>query len=171
MQQLRRRFRKRELGIAALGILGLEDEIDLALLDVLIAIWAPSNEFGDDAGTETMVSTIATRLHIDPSRASRLVSELIGKGLARRAVSQKDARRTIVQLTDRGQAIVDAVRRFKFLVMGKFFSGWTTEELETFVPLFERFVAWTDDAPNIEPERLADEIAEISARLERKCAS
>lgn len=171
LQQWRRRANKRELGTAALQAFGLDHEIDLAQLDVLIAIWAPSREFGPEGGQETMVSTIAGRLCIDPSRASRLVSDLIGKGLARRAVSQQDARRTIVELTARGQAIVGAVRRFKFLVMGEFLSDWTQDELEAFVPLLERFVAWTDEAQQVGLERFGDEIAEISRELSQKSAS
>lgn len=170
LQAWRRRVNKRELGTAALRAFDLDREIDLAQLDVLIAIWAPSNEFGVDREAETMVATVAARLRIDPSRASRLVSELIGKGLARRAVSQEDARRTIVELTDRGKAIVGAVRRFKFLVMGEFLSDWTEEERRTFVPLLERFVAWSDEAHGVGPERFADEIAEIAAQLNRRCA-
>jgi DNA-binding MarR family transcriptional regulator len=156
---------KRELGIAALKALGLEAEIDLAQLDVLMATDAPGKEFGCEEEPETMVSTIATRLRIDPSRASRQVSELIAKGLAHRTVSQMDARRTIVELTDRGAAIVDAVRRFKFLVMGEFLSGWTAEEIETFIPLFNRFAAWTSDAAAVGPDRYPQEIDEIAARL------
>ncbi|MDF0599813.1 winged helix DNA-binding protein [Psychromarinibacter sp. C21-152] len=170
LQAWRRRMNKRELGTAALRAFGLDAEIDLAQLDVLIAIWGPSNEFGPDKEAETMVATVAARLRIDPSRASRLVSELIGKGLARRAVSQEDARRTIVELTERGHAIVAAVRRFKFLVMGEFLSGWTEEERRTFVPLLERFVAWTDEAHGVGPDRFADEVAEIADQLNRRCA-
>lgn len=149
----------------ALRVLGLDSEIDLPELDVLVAIWAPSNEFGECASVETMVATVATRLHIDPSRASRLVSVVIGKGLAQRAASQQDARRTVLVLTPRGQAIVDAVRRFKFLVMGEFLSGWTEEERRTFVPLLERFVAWTDEAAGVGPERFEAQVAEIAALL------
>lgn len=165
LQRWRRRVNKRELGIAALKALGLEEEIDLAQLDVLMATDAPGKEFGCEEEPETMVSTVATRLRIDPSRASRLVSELIAKGLARRTVSQMDARRTIVELTDRGGAIVDAVRRFKFLVMGEFLSGWTAEEIETFIPLFNRFAAWTSDAGIVGPDRFPGEVEEIAAGL------
>jgi DNA-binding MarR family transcriptional regulator len=171
LQAWRRRVNKRELGAAALKALELDGEIDLAQLDVLIAISAPSNEFGGEAECETMVSTVAARLRIDPSRASRLVGDLIGRGLARRAVSQQDARRTIVELTGRGHAVVDAVRRFKFLVLGDFLAGWTEAERQTFVPLLARFVEWTDEAAAVGPERFAGEIAEIAARLARKSAS
>ncbi len=165
LQQWRRRVNKRELATAALHALGLDEEIDLAQFDVLVAIWAPSNEFGAGGQDETMVSTVAARLQIDPSRASRLVSDLIGKGMARRAVSQQDARRTIVALTPRGKRVVEAVRRFKFLVMGEFLSDWTPEERTAFVALFARFVSWTDESEAIGLDRFADEVHEIAAWL------
>ena len=78
-----------------------------------------------------MVATIAARLGIDPSRASRLVTELISEGYAARAVSQQDARRTIVTLTDKGNAVVTAVRTIKYLVLGTFLSNWSEEEMNT----------------------------------------
>lgn len=165
LQHMRRRFRKRELGANALRDLGLAGKLDMAQLDVLIAIWAPVNEFGSDPAQETMVSTIAERLGIDPSRASRLVSDAIARGLARRAVSQRDARRTIVQLTEAGQAVVAAVRRYKFLVLGEFLSGWSREERAEFLRLLDRFSSWTDEAANRTGQRFATEIAALKATL------
>ena len=170
LQRWRRRVSKQELGHSALKALELKNELDLAQLDVLVAIRAPLNEFGADQQQETMVSTIAERLRIDPSRASRLVSELIERGYARRAVSQQDARRTIVELTAKGESVVDAVRRFKFLVMGEFLSGWSEEEIATFIPLMERFSAWTDEAAQVGPDRFTEEVAEIVAHM-RETAS
>jgi DNA-binding MarR family transcriptional regulator len=116
LQTWRRRAMKRELGQRAL--LDLKIGIDMAQFDVLVAIDAPVGEFGAGDGSETMVSTVAERLNIDPSRASRVVSEMVEAGLTRRAASQADARRTIIELTEAGQAIVDAVRAYKFLIMG-----------------------------------------------------
>ena len=164
LQDWRRRRDKRELGQMALTQLGLE--IDLPKLDVLIATWAPSNEFGKDKG-ETMVSTIATRLGIDPSRASRIVSEMIGQGLLARGVSQKDARRTIVELTPKGRATVNAVRTIKFLVLGDYLNGWSTEEIETFLPLLDRFSSWSDESFSKAETRLASTIAELREGLEK----
>ncbi|SDE48621.1 MarR family winged helix-turn-helix transcriptional regulator [Limimaricola pyoseonensis] len=142
LQRWRRRVRKRELGHRALSELGLP--LDLAQLDVMIAIWAPSNEFGDEPEDETMVSTVAARLNIDPSRASRIVSDLITRGFAARAASQTDARRTVVALTPRGLAIVEAVRRYKFLLLGGFLSDWSAEEIDTLLPLLDRFSHWAE---------------------------
>ena len=165
VQTWRRRVQKRELGRMALRELDLP--LDLPKLDVLIAIWAPSNEFGrDDA--ETMVSTIATRLGIDPSRASRLVSDLIAEGFVKRAVSQQDARRTVVELTERGQAVVDSVRTLKYLVLGEYLSGWTMEEIETFLPLLERYAVWADQSETVNAGRLHPEIEKLAAKLRKK---
>ena len=96
-------------GILAWADLGLT--LDLAQLDVLMAVRAPEAEFGTPCDqTETMVSTVASRLGIDPSRASRVTSDLIRQGLVRRAVSQQDARRSVLELTEEGARLVSAVR-------------------------------------------------------------
>lgn len=164
VQNWRRRIQKRELGRMALRELDLP--LDLPKLDVLIAIWAPSNEFGRD-DTETMVSTIATRLGIDPSRASRLVSDLINDDFVKRAVSQQDARRTVVELTESGQAIVDAVRTIKFLMLGDYLKSWTVEEMDAFVPQMERFFHWSDQAETMNSGRLKPEIEKLATKLKK----
>lgn len=153
MQRWRRRAAKRLPERAALEQLGLD--LDIARFDVLTAILAPGAEFECEADEETMVATVAARLGIDPSRASRLVSELIASGHARRAVSQRDARRTIVELTEAGRSAVTEVRARKIAVLGAFLADWTPEEVETFIPLLERFSRWSEGAPprNAEPRR------------------
>ncbi|MGR3793908.1 MarR family winged helix-turn-helix transcriptional regulator [Vannielia sp. SX4] len=155
LQRWRRRFTKRELGLRAVRELGLK--VELAELDALIAVWRPANEFGDEDEGETTVGTVATRLGIDPSRASRLTTELIRKKLVRRGVSQEDARRAILEVTNDGDRIVQAVRAFKFYTLGHFLKSWTEEEVRTFVPLIERFSSWSD-APDDPSGKIAAEI-------------
>src|SRR5690606_11738520 len=155
-QTWRRQMHKRELGHRALR--ALELDIDLAHVDVLFAV-ASSSETNDE--TETMVSTVAERLMIDPSRASRLVAEMVNEGYARRAVSQRDARRTILELTPAGQAIVDAVHKFKWLLLGEFFSGWSKDDIAVFVPMLERYSNWMRSSEKVE-EKFPDEIAQLS---------
>ena len=158
LQQWRRRAMKRELGQRALVDLGVG--IDLAQFDVLAAIEGPEPEFGEARG-EIMVATVAERLNIDPSRASRLVSDMVERGFARRAVSQADARRTIIELSEQGRAIVDAVRAYKYLIMGDFLSHWAPEDLAAFVPLLKRFAKWSDGI-DAAAEKYADEIKALS---------
>lgn len=144
LQHWRRKIFKRELGHRALSDLDLP--IDLTQLDGLMAVWAPANEFSGEDSAETMVSTVAQRLNIDPSRASRITSDLIRKGLLRRAVSQADARRTVLELTPDGTRIVEAVRTYKFLILGSYLKDWTEEEIRTFLPLLDRFSDWSERA-------------------------
>ncbi|ODT47093.1 MarR family winged helix-turn-helix transcriptional regulator [Devosia sp. 63-57] len=157
LQHWRRRAMKRELGNRAL--IDLKIDIDLAQLDVLSAIAGPAPEFGDSQG-ETMVGTVADRLAIDPSRASRLVSEMVDRGFARRAVSQADARRTIIELTAQGEAVVDAVRAYKYLILGDFLGTWSPEDIAAFVPLLKRFSRWTDGIDAV-TDRHGPEIDEL----------
>ncbi|RDE09910.1 MarR family transcriptional regulator [Pelagibacterium lacus] len=161
-QNWRRRMHKRELGRRALAALGLE--IDLAQLDVLFAIAAPDYEFATNAEAETMVSTVAERLMIDPSRASRLVAEMVNLEYARRIASQRDARRTILELTPAGEAIVTAVRNYKWLLLGEFFSGWSDDDLEKFVPMLESYSDWMRTSESSE-EKFAGEIAEMAQQI------
>jgi DNA-binding MarR family transcriptional regulator len=164
LQRWRRRFTKRELGLRAIADLGLD--LDLAELDALIAIWAPRNEFDSEPDSETMVATVAERLGIDPSRASRLTAELIAKGLAYRTVSQKDARRAVLELTEEGGRILNAVRRYKFITLGDFLSDWSAEEIAAFIPLLERFSAWSDQSAKL-TGRLSAEVAALRDELHR----
>lgn len=162
LQNWRRRMSRRELGNRALQDLGVD--IDLAQFDVLIAIAAPVNEFGDSSGEETMVATVAERLSIDPSRASRVVSEMVEAGYARRAVSQADARRTIIRLTPAGEAVIAAVRAYKYLILGSFLSEWSEAELAAFMPLLEKLSHWSDRTANA-ATRFSGEIATLSANI------
>ena len=153
----RRQMHKRELGHRAVRALGLD--IELAQVDTLFAIAAEAGE-----GEETMVSTVAERLSIDPSRASRLVAEMVNAGYARRAVSQRDARRTILELTPAGEAVVAAVQKYKWLLLGEFFSGWSKADIDAFVPLLERYSDWMRSSESSEA-KFADEIAELSQSI------
>jgi DNA-binding MarR family transcriptional regulator len=161
MQTWRRRTMRRELGHKAL--IDLKIGIDLAQFDVLVAIEAPPAQFGDSEG-ETMVATVAERLGIDPSRASRVVSEMVEAGYARRAASQADARRTIIELTDAGQAIIEAVRAYKFLILGDFLSEWQPEEVTTFLPMLRKFAQWSDHLEK-GVQKFEDEIALLAQQI------
>ena len=157
----RRQLSKRELGSRALT--DLQMDIDLAQLDVLLAIAGAPPYAGTGGASEVMVATVAERLGIDPSRASRLVSEVVAAGYARRAISQADARRAVVELTNAGAALVGAVRTHKLLLMGHFLASWDREELAAFLPLLERISRWSlRDGP---ADAFAPQLAALSASV------
>jgi DNA-binding MarR family transcriptional regulator len=111
MQRIRRSISKREFVADVLR--EMDAGIDLQLLDVMGAVshWHP--ETLEDAGREVTVGTVAERVHIDPSRASRLVSELVDKGYVRRVASQADSRRIVLEATEKGWAFGEEFRRRK----------------------------------------------------------
>jgi DNA-binding MarR family transcriptional regulator len=142
LQTWRRRLSRRELGLLAIKDLGLP--LDLAQLDVLAAIDGFGAEFDSTSNGETMVATIAERLSIDPSRASRMAAEMVGAGYAERIASQADARRTLIRLTQAGRTILHAVRVYRTLLMADFLSDWTRADTEALINLMHRFSGWTD---------------------------
>lgn len=163
VQAWRRRVRKRELGHRAIEELGID--LDLAHLDILVAIDAPANEFAGCAGDETKVATVAERLGIDPSRASRMVSELVSRGYVSRRASQTDSRATVLQLTQRGQMVVTTILAHKYLILADFLSQWTQEELAAFLPLMARFSAWSDQMNQSHDPAINAEIAALARRI------
>ena len=63
-----------------------------------------------EGGPEITVGAVADHLQVDPSVASRMVSECIATGYLARAASQLDGRRTVVHLTEAG---TDMLARFR----------------------------------------------------------
>jgi len=68
--------------------------------------------------------------------------------------------------------VIDAVRAYKFLIMGDFLSDWDQADLKLFVPLLRRFARWMDGIEGTtqrhgaELARLAEGIAEHNAQDE-----
>lgn len=64
----------------------------------------------DEAAGEMTVGGIAEQLTIDPSVASRMVTDCIDAGYLVRKASQRDGRRTALELTREGIALRDRFR-------------------------------------------------------------
>lgn len=162
MRDWRRAWMKREFGHRALSALGIE--LDLAQSDVLFVV------AGDPEGTEgeeVSVGIVAERLVIDPSRASRVVADLVGLGYLERAASQSDSRRTVLKLSESGWTVVRAVRAFKWVLMGRLLGAWPQEDVAAFVPRLEQFSEWTvtDAAEEAElSRRILDKIGPAPKR-------
>lgn len=113
--------------------------LDLSDLDVLGLIPAT------DAGAEVSVGDIARVLRIHPSRASRLVADLVQKGFLLRAVSQQDARRAVLLRSESGNRICAEIRQMKREVIGEIVGDWPEEDLADFARAFEAFIlAWEE---------------------------
>lgn len=114
----------------------LEVPFDMALIGVVDAVAQGTEE----SGAEVTVGEVGERLGIDPSRASRVVSAAIEGGYVRRMASQADGRRSVLELTDAGHALVASARRTRQRFFDEAMRGWTEEERRTFARLLGRFV-------------------------------
>lgn len=140
MTKIRRSMTRRELVLEILQ--ELDSQLDLAGLDVMSAVmhWHADNEA--DASREVTVGTVAERLGIDPSRASRIVADVVERGYIRRAASQADSRRIVLEPTEKGVAFGNEFRSRKSEVLSAGLRDWTEEELTTFARLIDRFSTW-----------------------------
>ncbi len=98
----------------------------------------------DEADGQTTVGGVAEQLGIDPSAASRTVSELISQGFLERLASQRDGRRTVLRLTPAGVALRDRYRRQHRQAFEHITRDWPAEERLQFARLLRRYVDSAD---------------------------
>ena len=132
MSRMRVLLRRRLLSQIIMKLRG--ECLDLAHLDVLDTVHC-----GQKRG-EVTVGQVAERLSIDPSRSSRLVSDLVKKGILRRAASQEDARRTVLELTETAREMMRDRWQLKERMIREVTADWSEAEIASFASLFARFV-------------------------------
>jgi DNA-binding MarR family transcriptional regulator len=111
---------------------------------------------------EVTVGAIAEAMRIDPSRGSRLVADLVARGILRRDASQADGRRSLVVRTEFGDSLLAEIRAVKRTLLARVLEDWPEDELNAFSVLFEKFVSGFEEiyvAPEKPPE---GELSEVS---------
>lgn len=103
------------------------------LLDALVAAEASATRMG--------ISEIAEAIGVDQPRASRLVNDAAERGLVTRRADERDARRSVVELTDAGRSSLDSHRSTRRSAVTDALAGFTPQEAATFAELLTRFVA------------------------------
>ncbi|MFD7730327.1 MarR family winged helix-turn-helix transcriptional regulator [Kitasatospora phosalacinea] len=84
-----------------------------------------------DPETEVTVGAIAELLAVDPSVASRMVTDNIKAGYLLRAASQHDGRRTVLHLSPQGAELMARFRRHQRSAFEYITADWAdTERLE-----------------------------------------
>ncbi|MEC7762327.1 MAG: MarR family winged helix-turn-helix transcriptional regulator [Pseudomonadota bacterium] len=139
MFQWHRKLAKGELT----GRLLAETDLDLepALFQALMAVMRITHGVGREVAQEPTVGLLAEEMSIDPSRASRIASDLIARGFIQRAAAQDDGRKSVLLLTKKGRAAFETVRDLRWGHMVEMFSDWSEADIETFSELFGRYVA------------------------------
>lgn len=139
MQAVRRNAGRREVLGAMLK--AIRPGMDMAQLDAIAAVMGGRRW----PEVEVTVGFIAERMQVDPSRASRLVSELVDMGLLRRVASQTDSRRIILELTEKGEAFSVEFHERKWQLMAQGLKTWDEADLVAFARLLDRFAHWVGE--------------------------
>ena len=126
--------------ISRLVIQNVAPDLELSHLDVLDAVRRA------EAAGEVTVGSVAEIMRIDPSRASRIVAEMVTRGVLRRKASQADARRIIVVMTALGQRLLAEVQAHKRALIGDIVGNWSEDDIETFSRLFDEFIGGFEEA-------------------------
>lgn len=108
--------------------------LELSHLDVIEAVRRISAE------GEVTVGSVAEMLRVDPSRSSRLISELVQGGFLIRSISQADARRAVVELTDKARRYFREAEAIKLDLLNAIVAEWSPEDIRAFGRLYLRFV-------------------------------
>ncbi|MFF1377425.1 MarR family winged helix-turn-helix transcriptional regulator [Streptomyces sp. NPDC058308] len=94
-----------------------------------------------DAPGETTVGGLAAEMGVAQPVASRTVAACIEDGLLRRAASQSDGRRTVLELTEHGAAERDRFAAEQRKAFQEITAAWSPEERIQFARLLVRYGA------------------------------
>ncbi|GAA1546642.1 MarR family winged helix-turn-helix transcriptional regulator [Actinomadura kijaniata] len=92
------------------------------------------------AEAEVTVGMVAEVLGVDPSVGSRMVSDNIKAGYLRRAASQRDGRRTVLELTPEGTELMERFRRHQREAFEYITADWPERDRLEFARLMLRYV-------------------------------
>lgn len=113
--------------------------LDVTLFHALSAILRIQHGYGRPAPQEVTVGLLAEEMNIDPSRASRIASDLVERGYVARAVSQEDGRRSVLVTTEAAHRLIQSFMAAKWARTMKLFQAWSEEDILAFARLFARY--------------------------------
>jgi DNA-binding MarR family transcriptional regulator len=128
MRRMRVLTGRRIIGRQALKRMG--NGLELSHLDVISVV---------RRAQDVTIGMVADEMRIDPSRASRIIGELVTQGVLERRASQNDARRTIIELTNFGHTIVSVAEKTKSEILQEVIGDWPVEDTENFARLYQAF--------------------------------
>ncbi|MFJ8863814.1 MarR family winged helix-turn-helix transcriptional regulator [Streptomyces sp. NPDC102451] len=100
-----------------------------------------------EADAEMTVGGLADHLLVDPSVASRMVSDCISHGYLVRAASQQDGRRTVLHLTEEGTALLNRFRHQQRQAFEFITRDWPEAERLEFARLLLKYADSTAQLP------------------------
>ncbi|MGV9662515.1 MarR family winged helix-turn-helix transcriptional regulator [Nocardia niigatensis] len=101
--------------------------------------------------SEMTVGGIAAGMCVDPSVASRMVTDSIKAGYLRRVPSQLDGRRAVLELSEQGMEFMHNFRRRQRAAYEYITAAWSEQDRLEFARLMLRYVDAIDDLKNRGP--------------------
>lgn len=99
------------------------------------------------ADTRSGISEIAEAIGVDQPRASRLVNDAAMRGLVTRGADERDARRSVVTITDAGRALLRATKASRHSAVATALADFTPEEATALGALLTRFASAFPSTP------------------------
>lgn len=100
-------------------------------------------ESAEDRGQEPGIGELAEAIGVDQPRASRLVADAVSRGYAVRQTDARDARRSIVRITDAGRAHLQHTRARRRAAVEAALADFTVQDARTLADLLDRLErAW-----------------------------
>lgn len=112
-------------------------------------------EHTQDPGKEVTVGAVAEFLAVDPSVASRMVTDNIKAGYLIRAASQQDGRRTVLQLSPEGTELMARFRRHQRSAFEYITTDWSEHDRLEFARLMLKYV---DSLAHLRNRGLAEDV-------------
>ncbi|MEV5974248.1 MarR family winged helix-turn-helix transcriptional regulator [Streptomyces sp. NPDC051921] len=125
------------------SLLEVEDPISEKDLSRTLVLRIVLDAEQEDTG-EITVGAVGRHLGVDPSVASRMVSDCISAGYLVRAASQQDGRRTVLHLSPEGRELMARFGRHQRAAYDFITADWTEHERLELARLMIKYVASQD---------------------------
>ncbi len=139
--RLRRSVARPDVQSVPIPVLGRA--VELAKVLACMAVSELSDE--DPSAPVVTVKDVAAALELEHSTASRLLGDAEADGLISRSNDLGDRRRTRVELTDSGRAVVLQSTRIRTWALDAVLAEWDAHDVDAFAGLVERFSATIHD--------------------------
>ncbi|MFJ8162069.1 MarR family winged helix-turn-helix transcriptional regulator [Streptomyces sp. NPDC096136] len=114
---------------------------DLGRTLVLNVVLEIARDDARDEAREVTVGAVGSHLGVDPSVASRMVSDCISAGYLVRAASQRDGRRTVLHLSPEGEELMARFRRHQRSAYEYITADWSERDRLELARLMVKYVA------------------------------
>lgn len=118
----------------------LGSNVEVGQFYAMTAIVRIQEGIGRDIAEPATIGLLAEEMNIDPSRASRVASDLIAKGLVRREAAQDDGRKSILVLTDAAVALFRSYKELKWAKVIEVYKDWSANDIAAFSRLLGQYV-------------------------------